>query len=552
MDYKNILTEADKSRFIKPIYSDIESRWNGAVPSEEDLTKFANNGAADKYKVNWPKLANDLDEQDRLIDSYKAWLKNKEADADPKTQFIKRPKDFIILGEIDNWLFVGVLSYNGAKYCDSFNCHGNGAKWCIGYKKTNRYWLQYTSENVPHSVFVLALDKDNFAGDNCKYMLQLKTRDHVECRELLAWDQVDDCYNIGRTDLPMELDEEYIEEHDWVSIISKKMDELDAECPNFTKWMSNFSTHDIPTKVDNEKDDEIYVQGLDNQALSLSLLTQWLEPSNHNKPYSLRCSAGKGELVLPKLYLLPSEYVKADYAPEYIILEGEEIRIGEYAGTSSGVKTNVMTYTLKINLLTMNADDYKAAGSPKIPLGRMLCESADVKDFQVVLDLLNRAGLDAKGAMYLQINHLEVDKQRLFESKEKNHHMTASDLADKISSIVDGNDPFDFSLLLVDDQKVSLVRSVKANTDVECILISNVRCEGSLDAYSSVMADELVDILKANPNYTVLYSIDKRPPKYVTEIETDNDEVTIDILLGGTEYFDPIVKKVNVKPFLLN
>ena len=92
---------------------------------------------------------------------------------DKKLLFTDKPSDFKILEETDTWIFVYVKSYEGAKFCDSFNCGGNGAKWCIGDSKSDTQWIYHTGDR--NEDFVLAFNKDT----NEKWMLCYGERIYV-------------------------------------------------------------------------------------------------------------------------------------------------------------------------------------------------------------------------------------------------------------------------------------------------------------------------------------------------------------------------------------
>ncbi len=200
--FEQVLKEADKSRFIKPIWAalentrdaresimnDVASKINemkeeSQLPYLDDVLKFVNSGAADKYKIDWNKFTfkgdSPEDEKDKwwneavkLISSYIDYNKTKELKKDQKEQF-KDEKKFKILYETDNWLFVGVLSYEAAVYCDSFKCGGAGAKWCIGWERSDQYWMNYTFTDRDR--FVLAYNKKTYGDlENQKYMIQIE------------------------------------------------------------------------------------------------------------------------------------------------------------------------------------------------------------------------------------------------------------------------------------------------------------------------------------------------------------------------------------------
>lgn len=60
------------------------------------------------------------------------------------------------LGEDENWIYVTPLSWEGAKFCDSAECGGAGAKWCIGYEGGDAHWKSYTDEGA---LFLMKFNK---------------------------------------------------------------------------------------------------------------------------------------------------------------------------------------------------------------------------------------------------------------------------------------------------------------------------------------------------------------------------------------------------------
>ena len=201
------LTEADKSRFINRVWPQVEANQTDVMhdvddalgeddlklPEKKDIINFVNSGAADKYKIDWNKF-NSSDNDTlwnstvNLIASFFMHIKNKALKSDPKSQF-SDSKMFKILKDTDHWLFVGVLNYEGAKYCDSFKCGGAGAQWCIGYREDNSYWMDYTYRKS--SRFVLAYNKKVYADSKeQKYMIQL--RESGQDLEIRTWNQKDE------------------------------------------------------------------------------------------------------------------------------------------------------------------------------------------------------------------------------------------------------------------------------------------------------------------------------------------------------------------------
>lgn len=66
--------------------------------------------------------------------------------------------EFRIVNEDDNFIYVSPLTYEAAKFMDSYNCGGAGAKWCIGWNDSRRYWHKYRRDG---DVFCLIMTKPN-------------------------------------------------------------------------------------------------------------------------------------------------------------------------------------------------------------------------------------------------------------------------------------------------------------------------------------------------------------------------------------------------------
>ena len=211
--FETILQEANKDRFLSKLYSeykDFEYSVDDNIAADfafalqnnnidkndyyEPLLAFVNSNAADKYKFNWQQkdkaeLWREIIEAftSYLVNSTKSKIKklNKE---NPKQVFYNsglkvinygdsekdlQDADFVFFNEQENdkFIFVGVLSHKAAVFCDSYNCGGAGAKWCIGYASSNNYWNSYLQKGFN---FVLAYNKKGYGlATKQKYMLQI-------------------------------------------------------------------------------------------------------------------------------------------------------------------------------------------------------------------------------------------------------------------------------------------------------------------------------------------------------------------------------------------
>ena len=126
---EQLLNEASKRRFIEPIWGIISSTKNEETlmhyvdseksasdfPSAEEIIKWVDSGAADKYRIDWNVFTNIehnawVSEVKRLLKCYFDYLITKQAKKDPKSQF-KDEKKFKILDENKDWLFIGLLIF---------------------------------------------------------------------------------------------------------------------------------------------------------------------------------------------------------------------------------------------------------------------------------------------------------------------------------------------------------------------------------------------------------------------------------------------------------
>lgn len=94
--------------------------------------------------------------------------------------------DLQYLGKYGDYDYALLKTYKSAVFCDSAECGGSGAKWCIGYEQSDRYWKVYISKNA----FVLKINFDKLGHPFLlKYMLQLTM---VEATPIMfTWNQAD-------------------------------------------------------------------------------------------------------------------------------------------------------------------------------------------------------------------------------------------------------------------------------------------------------------------------------------------------------------------------
>lgn len=202
--FEHILNEASKARFInKADLTDEEKakyiKFFDEHPSFDNLVNWQNPNeiTRDKLEGIYNKYIAASEEKKANKEKYK-----KAINEGPKQLFLDRPRDFRIIDENDKFIFIKVLTYEGAKFCDSPECGGQGAKWCIGYEKDDSYWRSYTDEidpdnleepdddeeyspyddyyenNMYNNIFVMAFNKDLKAPQNQqKYMLRIRLDD---------------------------------------------------------------------------------------------------------------------------------------------------------------------------------------------------------------------------------------------------------------------------------------------------------------------------------------------------------------------------------------
>jgi len=210
--FNQILTEASKARFINKADLTAEEKdkyikFFNTHPNLDNLVKWQdpNDVTREKLESIYNMAIANSKEKKLSRQKYRQALDN-----GPAQLFLSRPDDFKIIDENDKFLFVQVLTYEGAKFCDSPECGGQGAKWCIGYEKTDEYWKSYTrvidipeeddeeglyddyENGMYNNTFILAFNKDIHVPQNkLKYMLRLRLDDSSG----EAWPQDDDANN---------------------------------------------------------------------------------------------------------------------------------------------------------------------------------------------------------------------------------------------------------------------------------------------------------------------------------------------------------------------
>lgn len=166
-NYKNIL----KAFFFK--YPNYENKidwnkWQTLTKAEFDAVMELPNNSRKARRERERREANN---------NYKALFQNVNG------------RKFKPVGETYDWYFVAPLNYEAAVYCDSQECGGGSAKWCIGYEKNTDYWDQYIHEG---SKFIMAFNKhfntmpEKDLYSKLKYMIQ-----ETDDNEIVIWNQAD-------------------------------------------------------------------------------------------------------------------------------------------------------------------------------------------------------------------------------------------------------------------------------------------------------------------------------------------------------------------------
>lgn len=142
------------------------------TPEEKQQTiDFFNKHPNYESKVNWQN-------KNLTFNDFKSIMSQQE---NSKSNIVKQTKsgnlsaiwkqlpdtDYQILYNDNKEIYVLIKSYQVAVFCDSFDCYGFGAKWCIGTKNNSSYWDHYTGSK--RSLFVLYYD----ALKKEKYMNQI-------------------------------------------------------------------------------------------------------------------------------------------------------------------------------------------------------------------------------------------------------------------------------------------------------------------------------------------------------------------------------------------
>lgn len=171
----------DKTRFINKLPIEQEEK--------DYFLNFFKSHSTLESKIDWNEKNTAV-----LISSIRALVMNTNQKAAEKEEKKKgyrgdidwEAHDLQYLGKRGDYDYALVLSYRGAVFCDSAECGGAGAKWCIGYEQSDRFWKSYISKNI----FVLKINFDKLGHPFLlKYMLQLTQVGATPV--MFTWNQAD-------------------------------------------------------------------------------------------------------------------------------------------------------------------------------------------------------------------------------------------------------------------------------------------------------------------------------------------------------------------------
>ena len=226
--FEYVLREADKSRFLRPLYDEFKSQYT--VPDYDSLLKFVNSDDPSLKDINWQKVVSKktpAEEReyyfDTILHKFTARLEKQSIKQEKKVahaqgsivdmakaeglKVVEEGSDtsnasgFVHLASLDTdkFTFLAPMSWEACKFCDSVQAGGEGAKWCIGYEQNSDYWLDHLEDG---DLFIFAFNKEAYkdkkrATDTLKYMIELSS-DASLCQAWLQSDDPEDTIGITR------------------------------------------------------------------------------------------------------------------------------------------------------------------------------------------------------------------------------------------------------------------------------------------------------------------------------------------------------------------
>ena len=97
-------------------------------------------------RIDWNSKAVSFCEFEKLFKLAKNSARNKKRKqrADPKAMLAEH--NCPVIGEADNFLIAVPRDWQAAVFCNSFQCGGQGARWCIGDSRSPEHWESYSEK----------------------------------------------------------------------------------------------------------------------------------------------------------------------------------------------------------------------------------------------------------------------------------------------------------------------------------------------------------------------------------------------------------------------
>ena len=156
---------------------------------KEEMIKFFDKHRNLESKIDWNLNKRELkwailDLMDKTNTTSKTNIKKKIKAGDLSAQF-KGRDDCKILYQTNTDIYVAPLAHSAVVFMNSFDCFGNGAKWCIGETDNPRHWNTYTEQKNLMFIFRYS------AEQNEKYMFCIEFYDVSRSIHFEVWNAVD-------------------------------------------------------------------------------------------------------------------------------------------------------------------------------------------------------------------------------------------------------------------------------------------------------------------------------------------------------------------------
>jgi len=151
---------------------------------KEEVINFFKNHSNLENKIDWNNKSltiNDFRQVMKSVETSRS-AKKAEVKADLRVAF----DDYVKNGEAHVWfandklILVSPLSWACAQFMDSYNCYGEGAKWCIGKENDPQHWNDYVCEK--RQQFIMLYD----AVEKTKFMIERSNEEYYD-----IWDAKD-------------------------------------------------------------------------------------------------------------------------------------------------------------------------------------------------------------------------------------------------------------------------------------------------------------------------------------------------------------------------